>query len=158
MATIEWYTMSDHLDELQQTWHAEIPISKAMAIEVSDYQNGQLIISADLIPNINVHGTAFAGSLYAISALCGWGSTWLQMKQIQTDTSIVIAEGHISYLRPVKARIFARCHFDPDAHRQTLQQLVEGGKGRFELGVEIFHQHEVLANFSGSYAVRIDRH
>jgi len=149
--------MTDHLEELQKTWHEEIPISAAMAIEVSDFRNDQLIVTADLKPNINVHGTAFAGSLYAIAALCGWGSTWLQMKRLQADTSIVIAEGHISYLRPVTERIFARCYFDADTHTQSLHRLMESGKERFELAVEIFHREEVLANFAGCFAVRLAR-
>jgi thioesterase domain-containing protein len=58
------------------------------------------VVRAELEPNINVHGTAFAGSLYAIAALCGWGMTWLQLKTRHIDGSIVIAEGNIRYARP----------------------------------------------------------
>ena len=85
--------------ELEQTWHEEIPISKAMGIRVADFANDQLVVRAELEPNINVHGTAFAGSLYAIAALCGWGMTWLQLRSRRIDGSIVIADGTYS-LRP----------------------------------------------------------
>ena len=97
--------------ELERTWHEEIPISKAMGIRVADFANDQLVVRAELEPNINVHGTAFAGSLYAIAALCGWGMTWLQLRSRRIDGSIVIADGKIHYDRPVKEPIVATCRF-----------------------------------------------
>ena len=78
----------------------------------------RLEIRAALAPNVNVHGTAFAGSLYAIAALCGWGSTWLALRSRALGAHIVIADGHIKYARPVAETIVATCLFDPVATRK----------------------------------------
>ena len=113
--------------ELERTWHEEIPISKAMGVRVADFANDQLVVRAELEPNINVHGTAFAGSLYAIAALCGWGMTWLQLKSRRIDGSIVIADGRIHYDRPVKEPIVAACLFSIRDQADALARLETDG-------------------------------
>ena len=143
--------------ELERTWHEEIPISKAMGIRVGEFANDRLVVRAQLAPNINVHGTAFAGSLYAIAALCGWGMTWLQLKTRAIDGSIVIADGRIKYDRPVKSEIVATCRFSPNEHAEALRRLEADGKTRFPLECSIEANGEVAARFGGEYAVRLEK-
>jgi len=143
--------------ELERTWHEEIPISKAMGIRVTDFANDQLVVRAELEPNINVHGTAFAGSLYAIAALCGWGMTWLQLKTRRIDGSIVIANGNIHYERPVKEPIVATCRFILTDQADALARLKSQGKTRFNLGCVIRANGNDAARFTGEYAVRVER-
>ncbi len=143
--------------ELEQTWHEEIPISKAMGIRVMDFANDQLVVRAELEPNINVHGTAFAGSLYAIAALCGWGMTWLQLKTRHIDGSIVIADGHIHYERPVKEPIVATCRFILSDQSEALARLKSQGKTRFNLECVVRANGNDAARFTGEYAVRVER-
>jgi thioesterase domain-containing protein len=143
--------------ELERTWHEEIPISKAMGIRVTDFANDQLVVRAELEPNINVHGTAFAGSLYAIAALCGWGMTWLQLKTRRIDGSIVIADGNIHYERPVKEPIVATCRFILTDQADALARLKAQGKTRFNLECVIRANGNDAARFTGEYAVRLER-
>jgi thioesterase domain-containing protein len=145
--------------ELERTWHDEIPISKAMGIRVAEFTNDRLVVRAQLAPNINVHGTAFAGSLYSIAALCGWGMTWLQLKTRAIVGSIVIADGRIQYDRPVKSEIVASCRFSADEHAAALGRLAADGKTRFPLECVIEASGgDVAARFGGDYAVRIETH
>ncbi|MEM7016138.1 MAG: YiiD C-terminal domain-containing protein [Pseudomonadota bacterium] len=144
--------MDELLQELQTTWHTEIPISKAMGIEVVSFENNRLTVQAALGPNVNVHGTAFAGSLYAICALCGWGSTWLQLKQNEINGSIVIADGHIHYQRPVAEDIIVVCDFNGQS--DALNILRDDGKTRFNLQCDISVGDKQAAGFEGVYAVK----
>ncbi len=143
--------------ELQATWHSEIPISKAMGIHVASFAANTLEVRAALAPNINVHGTAFAGSLYAVAALTGWGMTWLQLKTRDIDGSIVIASGAIDYAKPVEEDIVARCVFDARAQDDALALLNATGKCRFHLRCAIFANGAEAALFRGDYAVRVNR-
>lgn len=140
------------IDRLESIWHSEIPISKAMGIHATAYDGGILRANAGLAENINVHGTAFAGSLYAIAALCGWGMTWLQLEERGLVGSIVIAEGRIKYTKPVTGDIEVSCRFDPIEQAEALDRLAQTGKCRFQLSVEIGSD---AARFNGSYAVRL---
>jgi thioesterase domain-containing protein len=141
--------------ELERTWHREIPISAAMKIEVVKFANDQLVVRAPLAPNVNVHGTAFAGSLYAIAALCGWGMTWLQLKSRHIDGNIVIADGHIHYAAPVQQEIVATCRFGALDLETAMARLTSTGKTRFKLDCVINAHGDEAAHFTGDYAVRL---
>jgi thioesterase domain-containing protein len=143
--------------ELERVWHTEIPISAAMQIHVVGFSGNRLEVRAALAPNVNVHGTAFAGSLYAIAALCGWGATWATLRTRALDGHIVIADGRIGYHRPVSETIVATCVFDPAAQQEGFARLHSTGKGRFPLVTHIGTGEPPSATFEGSYAVRLNR-
>jgi thioesterase domain-containing protein len=147
--------MTNVSEQLQQIWHSEIPISAAMGIEVVEFANDRLLVRAPLAPNVNVHGTAFAGSLYAVAALCGWGMTWLQLRRRDVDASIVIADGHIHYAAPVNATIEAACEFTGASLDAAMARLISSGKTRFALECSIRCSGVEAARFSGDYAVRL---
>ena len=88
-------------EQLQAIWYKQIPLSQAMEMRIADFNGLALTTEASLAPNVNVHGTAFAGSLYAIQALTGWGMMHLQLALNTLDASIVIASGQINYAKPV---------------------------------------------------------
>jgi len=141
-------------DELQSTWHEGIPISAAMGIEIARFADDELVVKAALAPNINVHGTAFAGSLYAICALTGWGMTWLKLRSAGLAGRIVIAEGQIRYRRAVAEDIVCTCRFDPSEHAAILAGVRDSGSGTLPLVCTITTGGREAVRFEGVYAVR----
>ena len=140
--------------ELQSTWHAEIPIAAAMGVEIASFADDELAVRAGLDPNINLHGTAFAGSLYAIAALTGWGLAWLKLRDAGLDRRIVLAEGRIEYLRAVAEDIVCRCRFDPQLHGPKLAALARSSRTTLRLHCEIDAGGEPAVRFEGLYAIR----
>ncbi len=139
---------------LESRWHAEIPISAAMGIRVHHFDGRQLDVTADLQPNLNVHGTAFGGSLFSVAALCGWGQVHLQLDAAGLEGSIVFVEGRIRCLQPVRDAMLARCIWHPEAAEQ-LVALRQNGRARCHLDVQIESAGALAADFSGEYAVRL---
>jgi thioesterase domain-containing protein len=140
--------------ELQSIWHAQIPIAAAMGIEVADFSGNELVVRAALPPNVNLHGTAFAGSLYSVCALAGWGMTWLQLRVHQLDGGIVLADGRIAYRRAVAENIVCSCRFDAALHAANLTRLRSGGAASFNLACTIEAEGRRAVLFKGRYAVR----
>ncbi len=138
-------------DELTQTWYEKIPLSKAMGVELLSFEDNVLRVAADLEPNINLHGTGFAGSLYAINALCGWSMVHLQLQLRDLAGSIVLADARINYARPARERIVAVCDFGEQM--SALDTLTETGKARFTLTSTIASGGKPAATFEGDYAV-----
>ena len=142
-------------EALTKTWYEQIPLSAAMGVELVSFDNNLLKVGADLQPNINLHGTGFAGSLYAINALCGWSMVHLQLQVRRLDASIVLADGRINYARPVTGRILSVCDFGEQV--SALDQLKSKGKARFTLTAAIAQSDEPnarpAATFEGDYAV-----
>lgn len=142
------------LQRLGTTWHQEIPLTRAMALEPLSWQDGTLTVAADLAPNVNVHGTAFAGSLYSVAALSGWGLVHLELEAAEVVGSIVIADGRIRYQRPVTERIVARCTLAASDRDAGLRALAgPAGKARFTLTSVIECEGRPAAEFEGVFAV-----
>ena len=148
--------LQDLCTDLQAIWYQQIPRSKAMDMRIVDFADNTLTCCASLAPNVNVHGTAFAGSLYAVQALTGWGMMHLQLRLHGLDASIVIANGQIDYAKPVAEEIVVSCSFaGQEAAMDTLQK---SGKGRFQLTSEVqLNDGSRAGSFSGLYAVRLNR-
>lgn len=140
--------------KLQSMWDSGIPISAAMGAEIAGFSTDELVVRAGLAPNINVHGTAFAGSLYAIAALTGWGLAWLKLQDAGLDGQIVLAEGHIEYLNAVAEDIVCRCRFDPEVHGPKLAALARSSRTMLRLHCEIDAGGRPAVRFEGRYAIR----
>lgn len=138
--------------ELERTWYEKIPITNALGVSICAFDGEQLHLEADFEANINLHGTAFAGSLYAVTALCGWSMVHLQLARAGLSGSIVLAEGNIRYSMPVRDSIVAVCKFG-DQHK-TIEALKAGKKkGRFGTLCSVSQDEATAALFEGSYVV-----
>jgi len=141
------------LHALQTRWHAEIPISATMGVKVHRFDNTVLEVTADLTPNLNIHGTAFAGSLFSVAALCGWGQVYLQLQAAGLAGSIVFVDGRIRCLAPAREDLRARCSWHAAAAEQ-LARLHQTDRTRITLDLQVFCDTTHVADFTGEYAVR----
>ena len=139
--------------ELELTWHREIPLAAAMSIGVASYDGGTLTVRAPLPPNRNVHGTAFAGSLFSTCVLTGWGATWLALRERGLMGLIVVADSNIHYRKAVAGELVCQCTPNPDALRAGLDQLAATGRASFELACAIGQADQRAVTFTGKYVV-----
>jgi len=93
-------------DELEQRIRQGIPLSVQMDFRVLDLNRNSIRVRGGGQENINVHGTAFAGSLYTVCTLAAWG---LITSRLPEDASLVMAEGKIRYRKPVVGDLLASC-------------------------------------------------
>lgn len=148
---------------LENLWHKEIPLSQAMALSVVSFEKNSLETKAQFLPNRNVMGTAFAGSLYSVQALTGWGMLWLQLQLAGIDDAdIVLASGDIQYLKPLSSDLVTRCHFaDVVEIKGSLSGLKQLGKVRLKVSCSVIDtssddgQTEIVSRFVGDYVIKI---
>ena len=151
--------VAEHLRELcetlQATWYKRIPITNALGVRLRSFDGAQLCVEADFDSNINLHGTAFAGSLYAVNALCGWSMVHLQLALAELPASIVLVEGRIRYAMPVRDSIVATCLWDDQGE---VIEALKGGKkkGRIRVTSTVEQAGQSAASFEGRYAILID--
>lgn len=145
---------ADALRALEARWHDEIPITGTMGVRVHAFDGHALEIVAALAPNLNIHGTAFAGSLFSVAALCGWGQVYLQLEAAGLAGSIVFVEGRIRCLAPARADMLARSTWTHSAAEQ-LDRLRTQDRTRVHLDTQVTCNGTVVAEFSGEYGVRL---
>lgn len=143
--------------ELEAIWHRDIPISAQMGVRIEDFSDDVLTVTAGLEPNVNLHGTAFAGSLYSVCALTGWGMAWLQLKLRGLDAHIVLAEGQIEYRRAVAEDFTSRCRFDAASQADRISRLAHAAKSELRLESTIAVGERIAVRFGGRYSLRAVR-
>jgi thioesterase domain-containing protein len=148
-------TVPDPLrDELQSTWLREIPLSAALGVEIAACGAGELVVRAPLAPNRNLHGTAFAGSLYSVCVLTAWGAAWLAVRRAGLRARIVVADSKISYRKAVAGEIVCRCALAETDAGAALRQLGDAGRATLRLVCTIDAGDRAAVRFEGSYSIR----
>jgi thioesterase domain-containing protein len=143
--------------ELQATWHRDIPPAAAMAIAVERYDGSILDVRAPLAANRNVHGTAFAGSLFSICVLTGWGATWLALRQRGLSGVIVVSESGIRYRHLVAEDIQCRCAPDTTAVDAATERFASTGRTELALTCTIEARGKPAVIFEGTYVCSAKR-
>ncbi len=142
------------LKALETLLHQEVPLSSHMAVSVDHYDGQQLTLKAELQPNINLHGTAFGGSLYSLCALTGWGLFHLQLEEQGVAADTVLGKAEIRYLLPVKGDLTAQSReSSASVIHAALDQLREKGRARAEVEIDILVESRVAAQFTGRYSI-----
>ena len=141
---------------LQDVWHDTIPLSKAMNLQISYYDSEKLVTICDADFNKNLHQTMFAGSIYTLATLTGWGWVYLALKEKKKvtksiDGDIVLAEANIRYHSPIKGLAFGQV-VQADVSGQ-FDTLIKGNKARINLSVHVYCGENIAATFKGCYFI-----
>ena len=140
--------------QLQQVLHSEIPLTKAIGIEVDSVADNRVCLTAPLENNINHKLTVFGGSLYSVSVLTGWSMVYVLLKKLNIDAHIVIQHSEIEYLHPVKENFEACCEVVSEATINKFEKMYKRkGRARIMLDVTVMADNKRAVHFSGDYVI-----
>ena len=122
---------------LQQKIRQAIPLSDAMQFSIIDLSLDAIEVTAPLEPNINIHGTGFAGSIYSLGVLTGWALCTHIMNQLVIEAELVVARAEIRYRAPVNGELECSCVCLAAQRESFRQGVATVGKGKLVLDVEI---------------------
>ena len=137
--------------DLQNIWHQQIPITQLMGIRVYQYTGTTFETRAALNPKMNLQGTMFAGSIYSLATLTGWGLVHLMMKEQKIEGEILLADADIHYHKPVTELPRSVAKFENI--EGDFQPLEENKKARITVQVEVLDDLIAVAEFTGQYVV-----
>ncbi|MBF3314173.1 YiiD C-terminal domain-containing protein, partial [Leptospira borgpetersenii serovar Hardjo-bovis] len=72
-----------------------IPLSEKMGVRILQYTGQKFITTMPETGNQNPHHTLFAGSLFSLATLTGWGLIWLMLRERHLGGTIILADAHI---------------------------------------------------------------
>ncbi len=130
--------------------HQHIVASDLLAMQVMDIGANAVTIKAPVAgPNINIHQTAFAGSIYSVCALAGWsfGHHRLALEAMTAD--VVMGKAEITYLAPIVNEIVARISVEEADVQLWLSKLRSKGKGAIGACIEAVEDGKVKARVEG---------
>jgi thioesterase domain-containing protein len=123
--------------ELTQKIRDAIPLSDAMQFTIDRLELDEIRVTAPLSPNINIHGTGFAGSIYSLAVLTGWALCTHIIDELGLDAELVVARAEIAYRAPVKGDIDCRASTDAAQRDAFLKEFRQRGKGRLKLDISV---------------------
>jgi thioesterase domain-containing protein len=139
-------------EQLQEKILTGIPLTQAMGFSIESLDSNHITVKAILENNINVHGTAFAGSLNNICTLALWG---LVTTRLPENASLVLADSSIRYIKPVTADLAANCSIDEQTFSRFLKNLEIEGKARIDGFVSINNETGQAVHFRGTAYARL---
>ena len=123
--------------ELQRRIRGAIPLSEAMGYRITELADTRIAVEAPLGPNINIHGTGFAGSLYALGILTAWGLCTHVITAAGLEAELVVAEASIRYRTPVRGDIVCASQMTEEVSGSFVDGLIRRKRARVQLEVEI---------------------
>lgn len=123
--------------DLEQRIRRVIPLSEAMQFSIRQLSLDAIQVTAPLEPNINIHGTGFAGSIYSLGVLTGWALCAHIMAELGIEAELVVARAEIRYLKPVSGDLECSCACSAVQRESFRQGVAALGKGKLVLDVEV---------------------
>ena len=124
-------------ETLEHRIRGAIPLSAAMEFSIKTLSLDEIQVSAPLEPNINIHGTGFAGSIYAIAVLTGWALCTHIMERNQMAGDLVVAAAEIKYRSPISGDIQCQAEVNEVARDTFCNNFKAHGKARLVLTIEV---------------------
>lgn len=116
----------------------EIPLARAMDLELLAHDGDRLALRAPLAPNVNDKGCAFGGSLVSLMTLTGWGLVELALRARGHDCDVFVGESSVRYLQPVWADFHAEARLAAEADWATFFDTLQArGKARIEVACHV---------------------
>lgn len=120
-------------DELTEFLQRSIPLTRALALRVTELDAGFVRLRAPLEPNLNHHGTAFGGSLAVLGILAGWAALHHGLHAAAIDASLVVRHSALDYLQPVTGELIAECRLPEAQWSGFVATLRSGRRARIEV-------------------------
>lgn len=103
---------STKLNTFQKKLHKEIPLTKQMELEVSDFNHNSIVITAPLSNNINDKGSVFGGSSSALMIISAWSLIKLNCNDHNIEADIVIHKNETHWCRAMFSDLIIEAHFE----------------------------------------------
>ncbi len=134
--------------------HRHIPLTAAMQVRVLRCEAGVVEIAAPLEANLNVHGSAFAGSIATLGVLCGWALMNRALSAAQLEARVVAQRSECAFLAPATENLLGVARVPEDPWARFTERLRTTRRARLRVVTEIRSGARLAATHTGVYAVR----
>ncbi len=130
--------------------HQHIQPSELLSMQVKTISATQANVQAAVKPaNINIHQTAFAGSIYSVCTLAGWSLAHHRLCLEGIDADVVMGKAEITYLAPIVDMIDAHINVREEDMQVWIEKLRSKGKGSVAARIEAYENGVVKAVLQG---------
>jgi thioesterase domain-containing protein len=141
-----------NLSEVTAYLHGEIPITRAMGIEVIAWDGTTVSLAAPLAPNQNHADTAFGGSIATLGILAGYSLLHVVFLERKLSTRILIQKSETEYMRPIDEAMTATAAIaSPVALEELLETMRRKRRARMEIESKVICRKMLAATHRGLF-------
>ena len=147
----------NRLELLEQRMRERIPLTRALAFRLQDWQTGSLSLTAPLDVHVNDKGTFFAGSQAALFTLAGWALTTLEVEHRHGQVDVLAVANELKYTAPLADDMVILVTADEGALGVFFDRLERRSQARLSLdaaGVSA-RNGEPVSHWHGQYLARL---
>lgn len=133
---------------MQEKIRRTIPLSNFMQFEIVNLEAGLIETTAPLEPNVNLHGTGFAGSIYSASVLTGWALCSYNMSLFGMNGNLVVSKAEIIYKTPVEADFKCSSLVLEEDRQAFFENFRAKGKSKLSLDVNLGKNNNAVLHAS----------
>jgi thioesterase domain-containing protein len=108
-----------------------------MQFSIAELNLDAIVVSAPLQPNVNIHGTGFAGSIYSLAVLSGWALCVHIMDELGLDGDLVVGKAEIRYRSAVSGDLLCHSRVSAEQRESFAQDFRRRGKAKLVLQVDV---------------------
>ncbi len=140
------------LAEITALLHADLPLTKAMRVEVTRWDGRAVRLAAPLAPNVNHTATAFGGSISALSILTGYTLVYLLLRDRGIAAHLLIQKSTTDFLRPIDTDLISTATLPAESDvEEFLAALKHKRRGRLTIESSVFANETLAATHSGVF-------
>lgn len=119
---------------LTQFMRDEIPLARAMDVQLGTCTEDMISLHTPLAPNVNDKGCAFGGSLVSLMTLNGWALVELALREHGESCDLFVGESTVRYLAPLWEDLRSEARLAEGSSWATFfSTLAARGKARIEV-------------------------
>ncbi|MCL2640892.1 MAG: thioesterase domain-containing protein [Phycisphaerales bacterium] len=141
------------VDKLTAWLHGELPLTKAMGVEVAAWDGKNITVVAPLEPNLNHTETAFGGSISSLGILAGWALLSLLLKEQGVSCRVLIQKSSTDFLRPIDTEITATASLSEKEAEELVESMKKKRRGKLTLDSQVLSRKTVAAKHVGTYVM-----
>ncbi len=140
------------INEFFEKAQQQIPLLKAMGMEVAEYDGAALSLVFPLDKNINDKGTGFAGSLNAATTFCAWALIKLLLQDRGMAFDLAVVSSNSEYKKPVTGDFSVKSRLPSKEDAEVfLEKLSTKGKASLAIKATIKQDGEEAVIYQGVY-------
>jgi thioesterase domain-containing protein len=134
--------------------HREVPLTAAMGVHVLRCMPDEVELAAPLAPNLNLHGTAFAGSLATLGLISGWTVLNRALSEAQLQAHLVAQKSECTFLAPATQELRGIARLPAGEWARFVTALQHKGRARISVVTEIHSGETLVVSHTGIYAAK----
>jgi thioesterase domain-containing protein len=118
--------------------HDDIPLARALGIEIVRHGHDGVALTAPFDPNRNGHGTLFGGSAVSVALIAGWLLVHGWVEAAGIDADVVIHELDARFDTPITGNVRATAQAPPSRARERFERtLAKRGRARVDVPIRV---------------------